>query len=158
MVVSLFSYNFAKNSIIKSSWRKYHTEKTSRKLKVLFFGTDSFSLPSLESLYAENTLPKGSISRLDVCCFKAKSLVPVVQSYCEKNEITIHYWPPDVELCSQFDLGIVASFGKLIPSNIIQSFNRYMQLCTEVSKNLILHFCTVVSYFFMKHLAYVVVS
>ena len=153
MVVSLFSYNFAKNSIIKSTWRKYHTEKTSRKLKVLFFGTDSFSLPSLESLYAENTLPKGSISRLDVCCFKAKSLVPVVQSYCEKNEIKIHYWPPDVELCSQFDLGIVASFGKLIPSNIIQSFNRYMQLCTEVSKNLILHICTVVSYFFMKHLA-----
>ena len=143
MVVSLFAYNFAKHSIIKNTWRKYHTEKTSQKLKVLFFGTDSFSLPSLESLYAENTLPKGSISRLDVCCFKTKSLVPVVQSYCEKNEIKIHYWPPDVELCSQFDLGIVASFGKLIPSNIIQSFNRYTYTEYRYRSSIVLQVYTV---------------
>lgn len=41
--------------------------------------------------------------------------------YATDNSIKIHLWPPDTEL-KGFDIGIVVSFGHLIPAKVIQSF------------------------------------
>ena len=46
-----------------------------------------------------------------------------VVKYCDKHQIVHHDWPPCTTLCQEFDVGIVSSFGHLIPSNIIDSFS-----------------------------------
>merc|ERR1712113_124448 len=67
----------------------------------------------------------GLISELDVCYLKHKTLVSPVQEYCEHNQIKLHPWPPDLKMVeNSYDFGVVASFGRLIPSKIIQSFPR----------------------------------
>ena len=90
----------------------------------MFFGTDQFAVASLKRLYEEYKCEEyGRISRLEVTCLSMKSLVPEVTKFSKKNNLNIHIWPPDLDHISQnFDLGVVASFGKLIPSKIIQSF------------------------------------
>lgn len=49
----------------------------------------------------------------------------LVKAYAEKNKITVHKYEelkdnPDV--CEGFDLGVVVSFGHLIPERIINRF------------------------------------
>ena len=61
------------------------------------------------------------ISKLEVCCSEMKHLVQVVKSYSLESGLKIHNWPPDIEP-QDFDLGVVASFGHLIPRRIIDTF------------------------------------
>ena len=107
--------------IISKSKSTYHSPK--RKLKVLFFGTDQFALSSLKILHQECISQQGCISNIEACCAKMKDLVPPVKAYCDKHQIVHHDWPPCTTLCQEFDVGIVSSFGHLIPSNIIDSFS-----------------------------------
>lgn len=52
-----------------------------------------------------------------------KSLKPAVSKFAEENNLNVHLWPPDTDLIRKhFDLGVVASFGKLIPGRVIESF------------------------------------
>ena len=99
-------------------------EKEKQKLKIMFFGTDQFAVASLKRLFQEYKCEEsGSISSLEVTCLHMKSLVPAVTKFSQEKNLNIHIWPPDLDYISQnFDLGVVASFGKLIPSKIIQSF------------------------------------
>lgn len=66
------------------------------------------------------------LSRLEVVTsFKAKN--NPVKAFAEKNGIKVYDWPALLEgenftLCRQFDLGLVVSFGHLIPEEIINSF------------------------------------
>jgi len=85
----------------------------------MFFGTDEFALETLKKLHErEKTC---SIERLDVCCNKMKHLVPAVTKYSEVNNLNFHIWPPNIQQ-DEFDLGVVASFGHLIPSKVISKF------------------------------------
>ena len=61
------------------------------------------------------------ISKLEVCCTEMQSLVQVVKAFSLENGIPIHPWPPDTSP-EDFDLGVVASFGHLIPERIINQF------------------------------------
>ena len=107
--------------IISKSKSTYHSPK--RKLKVLFFGTDLFALSSLKILHQEYISQKGCVSNIEACCAKMKDLVPPVKAYCDNHQIVHHDWPPCTTLCQEFDIGVVSSFGHLIPSNIIDSFH-----------------------------------
>lgn len=44
-----------------------------------------------------------------------------VIKYAREQKIVIHSWPPRVEE-NQFELGVVVSFGHLIPSKVIKLF------------------------------------
>ena len=100
-----------------------HTNSTNRKkLKVLFFGTDTFAVSTLKSLHREHTLDNGCVQSLESCCSKMKDLVPPVKRYCQQHKIPHHNWPPDTTLCQKFDIGVVSSFGHMIPTNIIEAF------------------------------------
>lgn len=90
------------------------------KLKVLFFGTDNFSLPSIEVLH-KSSLNNSTVSRVGVVT-SFKSPANCIKCYAEENHLEIFKWPVDVETCKQYDLGVVVSFGHLIPSRIIQAF------------------------------------
>ena len=44
-----------------------------------------------------------------------------VLDYAKNNDIQTHTWPLAIET-KKFDLGVVVSFGHLIPTKIIESF------------------------------------
>lgn len=44
-----------------------------------------------------------------------------VKKFAKKNNLVIHNWPYSVPL-NKFDVGIVVSFGHLIPEDVINSF------------------------------------
>ena len=106
-------------TLVKGS-RFVHSYKA-EKLSVLFFGTDDFSIPTLVGLNKE-CQPKGCISRLETCCPPMKNLICQTRQVSGELSINIQPWPPDPDVCREFDLGIVASFGNMIPSRIIESF------------------------------------
>jgi len=96
------------------------TTKCQTKLNIMFFGTDEFALQSLTSLHHEY-LVGGCVKALEVTCLPMKTLVPAVVKYAKENDLKLHEWPPDME-GGKFDLGVVASFGKLIPAKVISTF------------------------------------
>eukprot|EP00055_Hartaetosiga_balthica_P016115 m.100080 g.100080 ORF g.100080 m.100080 type:complete len:405 (-) comp9038_c0_seq2:1518-2732(-) len=125
----------------------------SRWYRVLFFGTDDFSLPSLKRLH-ENCSPSKQINSLEVVCpilhdggrkKKTKKQRDVelrhnaVRLYCEEHVIPTHdapilstqeMWRDWVEenkdTLSNHDLGVVVSFGYILPDKVIDSFENGM--------------------------------
>lgn len=48
-----------------------------------------------------------------------------MKEFAEKNKITVHNYAEikkNPEICTSFDLGVVVSFGNLIPEKIINNF------------------------------------
>ncbi|MPC43350.1 Methionyl-tRNA formyltransferase, mitochondrial [Portunus trituberculatus] len=88
--------------------------------KVMFFGTDDFSLKSLEVLHME-LMKGGLIKRLDVVSVPLKKSLTVVRHFCQKEGLQITDWPVTVPQ-GVYDVGIVASFGHLIPASVINAF------------------------------------
>lgn len=97
-------------------------DKQDRLLKVMFFGNDDFSIATLKKLH--EAMSRGKvISHLEVCTSESKSLISPVVEFCQKNEVKQHKWPPpSAPDDNRFDLGIVASFGKLLTKEVINSF------------------------------------
>ncbi|XP_049279176.1 methionyl-tRNA formyltransferase, mitochondrial [Anopheles funestus] len=95
------------------------------RLKVLFFGTDHFSLPSLKIIH-KNLINNGTVERLEVVTSFKAAKNPVKQ-YSRIEGIPIHDWPSfSPATAGSFNLGVVVSFGHLIPECLINSFNRGM--------------------------------
>jgi len=92
----------------------------------MFFGTDAFSVKTLEALHHEQRSSTNTISHLSVCHLRMRKLVSEVKKFSLANGIELVEWPPGPNLIAGggYDLGIVASFGKLIPERLIQSFPR----------------------------------
>jgi len=102
--------------------------------KVLFFGTDEFSLGALKALHRLNKQSK-SIEQLHVVsCGKPVYVkkkkywdIPPVINYANENGLTLVDWDvirAEKRLPDKYELGFVASFGDLIPSKIINHFQR----------------------------------
>lgn len=45
----------------------------------------------------------------------------VINKYAKDNNLKLHIYPCDVQE-NKFDIGVVTSFGRLIPENIINAF------------------------------------
>ncbi|XP_053668877.1 methionyl-tRNA formyltransferase, mitochondrial [Anopheles marshallii] len=95
------------------------------RLKVLFFGTDHFSLPSLKIIH-KNLIGNGRVERLEVVTSFKAAKNPVKQ-YSRTEGIPMHDWTSfSRSTADSFNLGVVVSFGHLIPESLINSFNRGM--------------------------------
>jgi len=124
--------------LVPVPWKAFHhsavngqdhaaPERLNQKLRIMFFGTDQFAVESLSKIHEEFRSSSGCVSRLEVTCLNMKSLVPAVSRFAEEHNLNLHLWPPDTEhIKRNFDLGVVASFGKLIPNRIIESFPKEM--------------------------------
>ncbi|KAM9311937.1 methionyl-tRNA formyltransferase, mitochondrial [Gastrophryne carolinensis] len=90
---------------------------------VLFFGTDDFALESLKLLHKSSLDTEGAVvGRLEVVSLP--SVLPKgfpVANYASDKGLPIHVWP-DTGQCSQFDVGVVASFGRLLSEKLILQF------------------------------------
>ncbi|XP_017122481.1 methionyl-tRNA formyltransferase, mitochondrial [Drosophila elegans] len=98
-----------------------HCNSTDHPPKILFFGTDNFSLPSLQALH-KNCSHRDCLGVVT----SFKSPANSVRSYAEKEKLPLQKWPIEPSECSKFDLGVVVSFGHLIPANIINGFRHGM--------------------------------
>ena len=111
-----------------------------RPKKILFFGTDDFSLPTLKGIHewvqygsvqnqvvekiGEDCEKQTVMGKLEVCTSQMKHLIQPVKVYAEQENLIVRPWPPDPSVIKRegFDLGVIASFGHLIPKKIIEAF------------------------------------
>lgn len=94
---------------------------TERQLwKVLFYGSDSFSLKSLQLLNKnrlKNTEIPQVVHSIKVVCPKLKG---PVSDYALEEDLPVSEWPYSVPV-GTFDVGVVVSFGHLIPASSIHA-------------------------------------
>ena len=84
----------------------------SRPLSLLFYGSDRFSLASLEKIVKNER-----VKSIEVVTGNSNS--PVAE-YSLANKLPLYFWPDHKESISKmFDVGLVVSFGHLIPLEII---------------------------------------
>lgn len=100
------------------SFKHIHTIPTEGPWSVLFFGTDDFSVESLKSLHKE--YESKALCRLEVVTIQNKQK-NIVERYAMENGITTNPWPITYNI-TNYHIGIVVSFGHLIPEDIIKSF------------------------------------
>ncbi|GAB6019266.1 hypothetical protein CHUAL_000866 [Chamberlinius hualienensis] len=100
-----------------------HRNVTSRtSWKVLFYGTDDFSVESLKALHRNWLCDQPRIiEHLEVVTVALKNVPLEVRKFAKENNLSLYDWPYCPKK-NEFDLGIVVSFGYLIPKEIIQSF------------------------------------
>ncbi|OWF49625.1 methionyl-tRNA formyltransferase, mitochondrial-like [Mizuhopecten yessoensis] len=108
-------------SVCYSNTKEFTNVRMCPPWRVLFFGSDTFSLVALKALN-ENMLQTESESKvvesLEVVCPAART---PVKRYSEEIGLTVHEWPVKVDR-EKFDVGVLVSFGKLIPGRIINAF------------------------------------
>lgn len=86
--------------------------------KLLFFGTDTFSVESLRVLSSNRSSSDSLLQCLEVVTLPGD--VPV-KTFAQQHSLPVHMWPPDISH-GQFDVGVVVSFGCLIPEKLINKF------------------------------------
>jgi len=116
----LFECSTIPNRNLNSKYSQSVTNHETR-YRVMFFGTDDFALETLRKLDLKKK--ENCISHLEVCCISTSG--SLVSKYAEKNGLKLHLYPPDIDP-GEFDLGVVASFGKLISSSVITKFKHGM--------------------------------
>ncbi|XP_060116161.1 methionyl-tRNA formyltransferase, mitochondrial [Heteronotia binoei] len=91
--------------------------------RVLFFGTDSFAAETLRALRAAREPGLDPlVDRLEVVTLPSQ--LPKghsVKNYAEQFQLPVHLWP-DIGHCEHFDVGVVASFGRLLSEDLILKF------------------------------------
>ncbi|XP_071788050.1 methionyl-tRNA formyltransferase, mitochondrial-like [Asterias amurensis] len=96
--------------------------------RVMFFGSDNFSIASLKALHKCRTEGK-LIEKLHVVCPETKyikrkgktRIISPIWQYCHDNDLTHFPWPITPEV-KGYDIGVLSSFGHLVPGHLIESF------------------------------------
>lgn len=98
--------------------------------KIVFFGTDEFSAPTLRELIRENFTVAAVVTKPDAKKGRGKKIaVPLVKKIAEENLIPI-FQPKNVrEIASDLrkigaKIGVLVSYGKILPQEIIDIFPR----------------------------------
>lgn len=94
-----------------------------RYISVLFFGSDVFSRACLKALHNDYLLKERSvITELGVVCLPEKQNKLPVKVFADSHNIPSSTWPDFPQMIETYDIGVVVSFGKLIPKSIIDTF------------------------------------
>ncbi|XP_072837904.2 methionyl-tRNA formyltransferase, mitochondrial-like [Pogona vitticeps] len=116
----------------RDGWRRAHGTAAAGELprrragppwRVLFFGTDNFSVETLRALQAaREPRPNALVDHLEVVTVQPQLPKGLpVKNYAEQSQLPVHFWP-DVASCKHFDIGVVASFGHLLHEDLILKF------------------------------------
>lgn len=93
-------------------------------IRIAFFGTDEFSLGVCEIVIQKGFTPELIITSPSDKTVRGKTVEPVMRTFAEQNNIphiqpeTLTHTPTELT-SAQWDLFIVASYGKIIPRNIL---------------------------------------
>ncbi|XP_022084692.1 methionyl-tRNA formyltransferase, mitochondrial-like isoform X2 [Acanthaster planci] len=96
--------------------------------RVMFFGSDNFSISSLKALHRNREEGK-LIDILHIVCPETKYIkrrgrtrvISPIWQYCHDNGLTTIPWPIRGEVRG-YDVGVLSSFGHLVPGSLIDSF------------------------------------
>lgn len=110
-------------------YRKYCSANNTCKAKivpwrVLFFGTTDFSVATLRLLNVNRLAQNHSsalVKSLEVVTGSEKEVEAPVRKFALQHSLQTYSWPPCVQY-NDYDVGIVASFGHLIPEKLIKAF------------------------------------
>ncbi|XP_049842562.1 methionyl-tRNA formyltransferase, mitochondrial-like isoform X1 [Schistocerca gregaria] len=102
------------------TFRPYSTRPIAPAWNVLFFGTDDFSAESLTALCNEMKLLR-VVGHLEVVTSTKSRKPNPVQRIAQQENLAVHPWPLE-SVPPGFHIGLVASFGHLIPKKIIEMF------------------------------------
>lgn len=107
---------------LKTATNKSFLIKSYRHASILFFGSDLFSKSCLKALHANQVACDGEkvVDRLEVVCLPEKRNKLPVKQYAQQQNIPVYTWPQLP--VANYDIGVVVSFGKLIPKRVIQMF------------------------------------
>ncbi|XP_074522967.1 methionyl-tRNA formyltransferase, mitochondrial [Halichoeres trimaculatus] len=86
--------------------------------RLLFFGTDQFAVESLKALTSSRNSSGKLLKSLEVVTLPGD--VPV-KRFALQHCLPIHSWPPN-NVDGHFDVGVVVSFGCLLPQKLINKF------------------------------------
>ncbi|XP_057287006.1 methionyl-tRNA formyltransferase, mitochondrial [Pezoporus wallicus] len=91
--------------------------------RVLFFGTDRFAVTALRALQEAREPSEDSlVSRLEVVTLPSRLPGDLpVRSCARELQLPVHEWP-HTGPAGQFDVGVVASFGRLLSEELILQF------------------------------------
>ncbi|MBI1863652.1 methionyl-tRNA formyltransferase [Candidatus Woesebacteria bacterium] len=87
-------------------------------MKIIFFGTPTFVLPILEKLNKKYNWTNHK-ELVGVVTQPPRPDYSAVDKFAHNHKISIYYDPKEIE---EADLGIVASYGKIIPESVIKNF------------------------------------
>ncbi|XP_040198227.1 methionyl-tRNA formyltransferase, mitochondrial isoform X2 [Rana temporaria] len=98
------------------------TRRSGPPWNVVFFGTDDFALESLKILHRYSRTEEALVGRLEVVSLPSSlpKRFPVT-NYADDQGLPVHPWP-DTGQCDEFDVGVVASFGRLLSEDLILKF------------------------------------
>lgn len=125
---------------IISSHSKYFSESDStsnKKFNLLFFGNDEISLASLEKLHDNSTKSDTLINKLTVITtpnenkkstqgifHKFLQMKNIEKVYLDKNDLKNSWLELEKKiLLEKYNIGLIASFGQMIPKEIIKSLD-----------------------------------
>uniref|UniRef100_A0A3Q1BGS0 Methionyl-tRNA formyltransferase, mitochondrial n=1 Tax=Amphiprion ocellaris TaxID=80972 RepID=A0A3Q1BGS0_AMPOC len=86
--------------------------------RLMFFGSDQFAVESLKLLTSDRNSNERMVENLEVVTLSND--VPV-RRFAQQNQLPLHSWPPD-DVDGRFDVGVVVSFGALLPERLINKF------------------------------------
>ncbi|GFO43415.1 methionyl-tRNA formyltransferase, mitochondrial [Plakobranchus ocellatus] len=93
--------------------------------RVLFFGTDEFSVSTLQALNEDRLFaPNESklVELLHIVHPRTKKPSPVMK-YAALHDLRGYIWPlKNLNKDQEYDVGVLASFGHLIPSRLVKAF------------------------------------
>ena len=97
--------------------------------KLVFFGTEDFSLPSLKALVEHDFNVVAVITKPDTPRGRSKQLVsPIIKSYAESVGIPVYQPNKLADIHDELvhikaDAGVLVSYGKILPQRTLDVFN-----------------------------------
>ncbi|KAH7640362.1 methionyl-trna formyltransferase [Dermatophagoides farinae] len=112
----------AANILVVSKTFLSSSYEKQKSLSILFYGSDDFSIASLKLLHKKLLNPELDsmviVKNIQVVTTKCNNPVSL---YCKKVDLPIILFDGYTVPNDQFDLGVVSSFGRLIPSQAINA-------------------------------------
>ncbi|KAK3864629.1 hypothetical protein Pcinc_029704 [Petrolisthes cinctipes] len=123
MCVMRKEYGGGGGGVLLSQRRCYSNESFKPPWNILFFGTNAVSVKSLEVLHKEQQKVAGVVDKLEVVTVSLMKPLPAVRRYCRTCDLPLHTWPLQQQQLPQgYHIGVVVSFGHLIPAWLINAF------------------------------------
>ncbi len=98
-------------------------------MNIIFFGTPDYVIPVLDSLHKTFRTKSGTSPIMAVVTQRPKPTgrdqrleYSAVDNWAHKKKIPIHFNPRDVKAYEKAELGILASYGQIIPGDVIDHF------------------------------------
>ncbi len=120
--------------MVREEWVRVATPnwKLTARMKILFFGTPDFSVPTLKALIetpgvsvgavlTQPDRPAGRGAKITMSPIKEVALahnIPVFQPASLRKEFAI--LRPELEALGPFDLGVVIAFGQILPKDVLE--------------------------------------